>query len=295
MSTAVATTATLGHWRDYLALGKPRLSGLVIFSALLGYGVGAATFSWVSLIALALGGWLVTVGANAWNQIMEVAHDARMRRTQNRPLPTGRLQRSHAVIFALVVSLTGTGLLALLLNPLTGALALVSTLLYVVAYTPLKRISPIAVLVGAVPGGLPPLIGWAAATGTLGPPAWALFGVQFAWQLPHFWAIAWLAFDDYDNAGYRLMLTPGGANVANAGWTFLVALLVIPAGLLPNLAGIAGAGATVLLVVLGVAFALPAANHWQRPSRRGALEVMYASFVYLPLSQLILFTDRFIP
>lgn len=294
MATTTAT-ATPAPWRDYLALGKPRLSSLVLFSAALGYGVGATGFAWLPLLALVMGGWLVTAGANALNQVWEVRHDARMRRTLNRPLPAGRLDKAQALVYALAVSLLGILILFLGTNALAAGLAALSTVLYVLVYTPLKRISPVSVLVGAIPGGLPPLIGWAAATNSIGWEGLALFAVQFAWQLPHFWAIAWLAYDDYAAAGYRLMLAKGGANAANAGWTFVVALLVIPVGVLPNLAGIAGSGATVLLVALGIVFALPAANHWQRPSRAGALEVMFASFFYLPLAQLLLFLDRFIP
>ncbi|MDX2063300.1 MAG: heme o synthase [Bacteroidia bacterium] len=294
MTTPTAQARPVGAWRDYLALGKPRLSALVVFSAVVGYALGQPGWAPLAWLTLALGGWGVTAGANALNQWLEAPYDARMRRTADRPLPTGRLQPLQAVGFALVCTAVGVGLIAVAFNTLAALLALTSTLLYAFAYTPLKRHSPVAVLVGAVPGGLPPLIGYVAATGSVNAPAVALFALQFAWQLPHFWAIAWLGYDDYAAAGYRLMPTPGGRTPVNAAVTFLSALLVIPAGLLPIWGGLAGMGATVALVGLGVAFALPAANFWQRPSRTGALEVMFASFFYLPLAQVVLILDSFL-
>lgn len=291
-ATTTTTPARTAAWRDYIALGKPRLAGLVLFSAVIGYVMGAKGEVWdVRIIWVVVGGWLLTAGANAMNQAMEGRWDALMRRTQNRPIPGGRLTAGQAFVYAGTMSLAGLLVLTFGLNAYAGVLGMASLISYAFIYTPLKRIHPIGVFVGAVPGALPPLIGWVAATGGFEAMGLALFGMQFVWQFPHFFAIGWVGYEDYNRAGYKMLPAAGGPNRANAAWIFVSAIAVIFTGLVPYWLGLIGTGATVGLAVLGVVFSLAAANHWQNPSRSGALEVMFASFFYLPLAQLIVLFD----
>ena len=182
--------------RAYFQLLKFRLSFTVAFSSALGYLLGLSTPNWWRASLVLLGGLLVTGAANIINQVFEKDLDKMMKRTENRPLPTGRVSTTEAWVFCVLLAVAGLGLLACYFNPLTAALSLLSLILYGFIYTPLKTVSPVCVAVGAIPGGLPPLIGWVAATGFVGEAAWVLFGIQFMWQFPHFWAIAWVADED---------------------------------------------------------------------------------------------------
>src|SRR5690606_12054175 len=176
----------------YFKLLKFRLSFTVAFSSAIGFILGRPVASYIDIALVMLGGLLVTGSANIINQIIEKDFDKLMKRTAKRPLPTGELSVTQAVIWCVIVGAVGLGILAIQFNILSAALSLLSLVLYGFVYTPLKRISPICVFVGAIPGAMPPLIGWVAATGLLGAEAWVLFGIQFIWQFPHFWAIAWV-------------------------------------------------------------------------------------------------------
>ncbi|MGA1397363.1 MAG: protoheme IX farnesyltransferase, partial [Schleiferiaceae bacterium] len=190
--------------RDLGLLLKFRLAFSVVISAVAGYLLGAPTVEWLELLLLTLGGFAVVGSSNAFNQVWETEQDALMSRTQNRPLPSGRMTRTRALVWAFAFGLAGIVALAQL-NAKTAGFGALSLLLYVLIYTPLKAKSPWAVLVGAVPGAIPFMLGWVAATGNFGLEPGVLFAYQFVWQFPHFWAIAWLAYDDYAKAGYYLL------------------------------------------------------------------------------------------
>src|SRR5882672_10787078 len=197
--------------RAYFELLKPRLSFLVAFSCAFGYGLATkGNVNWTILLMLTLGGFLLSGASVCINQIIERDLDKIMTRTMNRPIPTGRISVSEAKVFAAICFLISMIILLIFTNPLTVVLSFVSMVLYSFVYTPLKRVGPVAVFVGAIPGALPPLLGWVAATGSISHEAMIIFGIQFIWQFPHFWAIAWVADDDYKKAGFRLLPSGGG-------------------------------------------------------------------------------------
>jgi heme o synthase len=276
----------------YVSLTKPRLVLLVLVTVAVGFLLGPrgsashATLS--SLVATLLGTALVAGGAGALNQWLERERDARMRRTANRALPAGRLAPSEAVVFGSLIALAGMALLLVGANPLAAEVALVTFVLYVFAYTPLKTRTTLNTVIGAIPGALPPVIGWSAATGRLGVEAWALFLIVFLWQFPHFLAIAWIYRDDYQHAGFR-MLTVGDVRGRMTGCQAVsYALALIPAGLLPAMVGLAGPIYFAGAMLLGVVYLVAAARFWLEASDRRARRLLRASFVYLPTVLLLL-------
>jgi protoheme IX farnesyltransferase len=278
--------------RAYFQLLKFRLSFTVAFSSALGYWLGAASPTWARALLVLLGGLLVTGAANIINQVFEKDLDKLMRRTEARPLPTGRISVAEAWVFCGVLALGGLGLLVYCFNPLTAALSLLSLILYGFIYTPLKTVSPICVAVGAIPGGLPPLIGWVAATGYIGEPAWVLFGIQFMWQFPHFWAIAWVADEDYKNAGFKMLPSPGNRDLRTAFQIMTYTVLLIPVSLLPLVLGISGRVSAGIALVCGVLFTLLTVQLMRSQDRKAALRIMFASFLYLPIVQIALVLDK---
>lgn len=273
-------TTTLGKTlaatiRDYWALGKPRLSLLVAFSAAMGAAT-APNYDAGAFWAAVVGGLLVTFSANAVNQMLESPYDALMRRTSSRPLPSGRLSDEEALGYALTTGLSGLMLMLWYAKPAAAFFSMLSFMLYVWAYTPLKRATAWAVGVGAIPGALPPLIG-RVAVGELDSAAWTLFLIQFFWQLPHFWAIAKLGEDDYQKAGFRLR--PAGGAPLHA---LLSVLPLLGAGFLARSVGLTETH--LPLTVLGIFYAVFALNFWRRGDRKSALGLMFASFFYLPLA-----------
>ena len=279
----VVLTAAPARVTDYIELTKPRITFLVLLTTAVGYAVGAeASFHPGVFIALLAGTALVSGGASALNQWAERDADARMARTAARPLPTGRLAPGEALAFGLALSAVGLILLGGAVNWLTALLALGSLSSYVLAYTPLKRVTSLCTLVGAVPGAIPPMMGWAAARGTLDREAWALFGVLFLWQLPHFLAIAWIYREDYARGGCPMLpvTDPGGMSTARQSVAYASAL--VPVTLLAGAFSAAGSfylwGATGLgLIFVGctIAFAV-------RRTVRAARLVFLASVLYLP-------------
>ncbi len=250
-----------------------------------------------TLAVTLLGTALVAGGAGALNQWLERDRDAMMRRTANRALPGGRLSGAQAVSFGVVLGVLGLGLLALGANTLAASVALVTFLLYVFVYTPLKTLTTLNTAIGAVPGALPPLIGWGAATGRLGIEAWSLFLIVFLWQFPHFLAIAWIYRDDYRRAGFRMLTARDDRGRMTGCQAVSYALALIPAGLLPATIGLAGplrlAGLEVPLyfigaLVLGVLYLAAAARFWWDASDLGARRLLRTSFVYLPAILLLL-------
>ncbi|MEY2972197.1 MAG: hypothetical protein RL738_1038, partial [Bacteroidota bacterium] len=252
--------------RDLGLLLKFRLAFSVVISAVAGYLLGAPTVEWLELLLLTLGGFAVVGSSNAFNQVWETEQDALMSRTQNRPLPSGRMTRTRALVWAFAFGLVGIVALAQL-NAKTAGFGALSLLLYVLIYTPLKAKSPWAVLVGAVPGAIPFMLGWVAATGNFGLEPGVLFAYQFVWQFPHFWAIAWLAYDDYAKAGYYLLPNRVKDHLATR-MTVFYSLWMILISLMPAF-GMAGelttsVWASVLTGVLGLDVLYHAVKHFRQ-------------------------------
>lgn len=282
--------------RAYFQLLKFRLSLTVAFSAAVGYMLGQHEFAWrmhwAGAILVMLGGLLVTGSANTINQIYEKDLDRLMKRTAKRPLPTGVLSVTEAWVFVFVTGLAGLLLLGLYFNPLTAAVSLVSLILYGFIYTPLKRISPICVAVGAIPGGLPPMIGWVAATGMITQEAWILFGIQFMWQFPHFWAIAWVLDEDYTKAGFKMLPTEGGRNLRTAFQIMTYTLVLIPLSLLPFYFGMTNSIYPMVAAICGVLFLMQTFYLMRTVSKKAAMRIMFGSFLYLPIVQIALVLDK---
>jgi heme o synthase len=278
---------------DFVALAKPRLNMLVVVSAMAGYVMAGGETSHVwRLLSLLVGTGLVAGGASAFNQIAERKPDGLMLRTRQRPMPDGRLNAPEATIFAVVLTGIGFMLLAIGANLLSAMVALITLVTYAVVYTPLKKYSSFSTVVGAIPGALPPVIGWAAAQNALSQGAWVLFGIVFLWQLPHFLAIAWMYRDDYARAGFPMLpvIEPDGRSTARQAVGYAAALL--PVSLAPTLVGMAGtlyfAGALVLtLLFLGLAirFGLTRSIH-------DARRLFLGSITYLPLLWVLMIVDR---
>ncbi|AWM33201.1 heme o synthase [Hymenobacter nivis] len=284
--------------RAYFQLLKFRLSLTVAFSSAIGYMLRVAEFRWTNVLLVMLGGLLVTGAANIINQVHEKDLDKLMTRTAKRPLPLGIISPAEAWVFCVLLGVSGLALLALQFNYLTAALSLLSLVLYGFVYTPLKTISPVCVAVGALPGGLPPLIGWVAGMGpaatfaAMGPQPWVLFGIQFMWQFPHFWAIAWVADDDYKRAGFKMLPSPGKRDLRTAFQIMTYTLLLIPLSLLPLEFNIAGRISAGVAVVCGVLFLLLTFQLMRTQDRKAALRIMFASFLYLPIVQIALVLDK---
>ncbi len=228
------------------------------------------------------GAWLVAGGASTWNQYLERSSDLRMRRTAGRPLPSGRLAPTEAALFGAVLGVAGTATLALGVNAISAAVAAATFLLYVFVYTPLKPRTTLNTAVGAIPGALPPMIGWAAATGRLGVEAWALFLIVFLWQFPHFLAIAWLYRDDYARGGHRMLPSVDPAGSLTGRQASVYALALVPAALLPTTIGLAGPAYFAGALALGVFYLAQAVRFWSDLSEASARRLLRASFIYLP-------------
>jgi protoheme IX farnesyltransferase len=274
--------------REVAILFKLRLASLVVVSAVLGYlmGVPQGTFSWWSLLVLVMGGTLLTGASNALNQVLEVRADALMKRTADRPLVRGTLSGAEAIAVAAIAGALGAGLLWWWFGRLTGVLGFLSLFMYVALYTPLKRHSAWAVFVGAFPGAFPPMLGYVAATGQFGLGPGLLFAMQFMWQFPHFWAIAWVLHEDYQRAGYHLLPSSGGRDARSAALILLYTLFVIPVGMLPWVFDLTGPAAAWVAALAGVVMVVPAIGLVRTGSMRDARRLMFASFLYLPVVQL---------
>ena len=269
---------------DFLALTKPRLNTLVVVTAGVGYGLGfSGRFDVVTLLHTVLGSFLVAGGAATLNQVAERDIDEAMHRTRHRPMPSGRVQPWEARVFAALITGLGLTELAVGTNVLAAGVALATLVSYVAIYTPLKRRSPLSTLVGAVPGALPPVIGWAAARGTLGVEAWVLFGIVFLWQLPHFHALSWMHRDDFRRANLPIMavIDESGQRNAKQALAFTVALL--PVSLAPSIVGLTGRFYAGAAFGFGSAFVILAWRFAEQPSTVRARSLFIGSLVYLPL------------
>lgn len=280
------------HLKVWMELAKARLSLLVTFSSAFGFALATGgRVDWVILLALIAGGFFISASAGTINQILERDVDVLMHRTQKRPLPSGQISVSYAVNVAVVYLILGTGLLWWFTNGLATSLALLSFILYSFVYTPLKRVGPIAVLVGAFPGAMPPLLGWVAATGSIAHEALIIFGIQFIWQFPHFWAIAWVSAEDYARAGFKLLPSGGGQDLNTAFQIMIYTLFLLPLGLLPSYFGITGITSAVVATLCGVLFLATTLNLMRDYSKKSALWIMFGSFIYLPVVQISYLLD----
>jgi heme o synthase len=283
--------------RDYLKLIKPSLSIMVVFSSVLSFllvpGLNEKFVNPLRMtLLLAIGGLLVTGSANAINQAVEKNTDAMMKRTANRPVASGRMSATEAWIFAILTGLTGVFILGYFFNWTAAGLAALSLFLYAFIYTPLKKINAIAVLVGAFPGALPCLIGWAAGDEKLGIGGWALFGLQFLWQFPHFWAICWIAYKDYSTAGFKLLPSEKGPTKFTALQTIIYSLLLIPVGLIPYFIGMSGIVSLVIVTMANLLMVWQCIRLYKEMDVKAARRIMFGSYIYLPVVLLALLGDK---
>lgn len=282
-------TPTVSRWEDFKVLVKFRLNITVVLSSVLAYLIVAqGNLSWIQLVLLAMGGFLVTGAANALNQVLEKEYDSLMKRTENRPLPTGRMTISEAVLYAGMMALFGITILALF-NPLAAFLGTAALVSYAFVYTPFKRFSPLAVWIGAVPGALPVLIGTTAFQGEITTLALVLFAIQFFWQLPHFWAIGWMSYDDYKLAGYKLLPVKDQVRDSRIGLSsFIWSLPLVGICIIPFVTGNIGIFSLIAISLLNLWYASKGWKLYKTGDTASAKKLMYSSFAYLPIV-LILF------
>jgi protoheme IX farnesyltransferase len=297
MRMQITTRGTLALERsramDYITLTKPELTFLSVLTALAGYYMGAGgVVEGTGLIHTLLGTAMVGGGSGALNQYIERKYDAQMKRTENRPLPSGRIAPLEALLFGLVLSCGGIVYLALCINTLTASLAAITCVTYLSLYTPLKRLTPLATLIGGIPGALPPVMGWTAASNEIGAGALILFGILFLWQMPHFLSLSWMYRKDYARAGYRLLavMDPGGSRTGLHA--ILYTCLLIPVSLLLLGGGGAGMIYGVSAGVLGAGFLLFACLLLARRTSGAARRLFFASLMYLPALMLAMVLDR---
>ena len=280
---------------DHLELTKPRITLMVVMTAGLGFLLGREGGLSLGLLAATLvGTGLLSAGGSALNHFWERDSDALMERTAGRPLPAGRLSPRRALIFGLLIAVAGCSLLAWRVNLLTAGLGLLAFLSYVLIYTPMKKLTPLSTLVGAIPGALPPMMGWTAARNDLAAGAWVLFGILFLWQLPHFLAIAWLCREDYARAGLPTLpvVEPDGRSTARQA--LLWGGVLLPVSLLPVAIGLAGAAYLVGAAALGIAFLAFCAAFSRTVNDRAARHLLLASVIYLPGVLAAMAVDRLV-
>lgn len=278
--------------KAYFELTKFRLSMTVVFSSCFGYAIAAPQLNAFHLLVFGFASFLVTASANVINQIKEKELDKLMSRTQRRPLPSGRLSVTEAAGFSLLCGVIGLGILLAAFNLYAFLLAFLSLLLYGFVYTPLKRVGPIAVAVGALPGAFPPMIGWVASTGHFGLEPGILFAIQFFWQFPHFWAIAWVLDDDYKKAGFKLLPSEGGRDLSSAFQIMSYTLFLLPLCWVPYYLGMTGINSAVIALLSGVLFLTQTLHLMKERTNKAALKLMFGSFLYLPVVQIAYLLDK---
>ena len=284
----------------YIELTKPRITLLVLVTAYLGHYLGlrsqgdhmVSVESWLIFFYLILGTWATSAGAAVLNQVIERRHDAKMTRTKNRPLVIGKISPMNALVFGIILSLGGYVFLYYLINPLTAWISAATVFLYILIYTPSKRITTWNTIIGSIPGALPPFGGWVAATGSLAPPAWILFGILFCWQMPHFLAIAIIYAADYEKGGFKMLpsIYPESKRTSYVILFFTVALLITSLGL--YILKVGGIVYAVGAALLGVAFFMVALKVIMESNKKNARRLMLASIIYLPLLLIIILIER---
>lgn len=295
--------------KDYMQLVKFTLSFTVVFSCVICYLLSptVVVFDWKMIGILFVAGMLVTGSANAINQAVEKDTDAQMKRTGKRPVAAGRMSQAEAYTFALIAGLAGVAMMGYFFNIDAALLSLFSLFLYAYIYTPLKKVNSIAVLVGAFPGALPCLIGWVAGTGVISPfsvvtlnngteisnlAGWSLFGIQFLWQFPHFWAIAWVAHQDYSRVGFKLLPSDKGPTKFTALQAVMYSVLMIPVGLLPFYFGLTGTVSMWIVLFANIFMIVQSVRLYSEMSVKAARRVMFSSYIYLPIVLLALLADK---
>lgn len=283
-----------GRWKDYLQLIKLSLSIMVVFSSVISYLLApkVVEYNWGMIFLLFAGGLLVTGSANAINQVVEKKTDAQMKRTMNRPVASGRMSEREGWAFAIITGVAGVFILGHYFNWLSASLAAFSLFLYAFIYTPLKKVNSVAVLVGAVPGALPCLIGWAAGNDELSAGGWVLFALQFLWQFPHFWAIAWIAHKDYSAVGFKLLPSGEGPTRYTAIQTIIYSLLLIPVGVIPYLLDMSGTISLVIVALANLFMVWRCIMLYRSMEVKAARRVMFGSYIYLPVVLLALLLDK---
>jgi protoheme IX farnesyltransferase len=288
-------SSTTSRWTDYLAITRPRISVLVLFTVGAGglYAGLPTTAPWLLILNAVLGTALVASGASAINQWLERDTDALMLRTRKRPLPAGRVSLAEAFVFGLILALVGAVyLLATMPTPLPALLAAFTFASYIAVYTPLKRVTTLNTVIGAVPGAMPPLIGYAAVRGEISSEAWALFAILFVWQIPHFLAIAWMYREDYGRAGLRMLPVVDPQGTVTARQMVLYCIALLPTGLMPVMVGGAGWFYGIGSTLLAIYFLRSAIAFARQREDALAKKAMRASLVYLPLVLMLLVIDR---
>ncbi len=292
-SKSTTKPISIARFGDYLELIKPRISTMALISVALGYTLASAhSWSVIPLIHALLGIGFVAVGCNSLNQLLEIKSDALMPRTANRPLPSGKISVSEVLIFGIVAALSGIFYLAIMVNLLTAFLSMLTLVLYVVVYTPLKRYTSFCTTIGAIPGAMPPILGWTAAGGNLNTSSFTIFAIMFLWQFPHFLAIAWLYRHQYHQAGLKMLPAPDPARGV-VGWMCVIyAVLLIPVSLLPQFVSLAGTVYSVVAITLGIGYLLFSIRFLRHESSKTARGLIWFSLIYLPVLLLTLTWDR---
>jgi len=281
--------------RDYNQLIKLRLNLTVVFSTFIGFLLGSTGHvHWSGLLVVVIGGFLTIGAANGINQIIEKNSDKLMKRTENRPLATNRMSVEEAAIACLVMGTAGVLMISLYLNMTAGLLSLVSLCLYGFVYTPLKKITPFSVYVGAIPGALPTIIGFVAASSKLGAMGWIIFVIQLIWQFPHFYSIAWICDEDYKRAGLKMMPIGTIKDRKAALQIVLFSLLLIPVSFLPYYYGYSHIITTALMVLCSTVFTLQSYKLYRSLENATARKLMFYSIMYLPVMFLIMLVDKMI-
>ena len=278
--------------RDIAAFCKLRLATLVVMSAAFCFVLASDVIDYGKLTLLIIGGFLVTASSNGYNQIIERNLDKLMTRTQNRPLPSGRMSLNQAYFIASTLGLLGIIILWVFINPLSGILGTLALILYTFVYTPLKQKTPLAVFIGAFPGAIPPMLGYVAVSGEMSMAAVIVFSVQFMWQFPHFWAIAWVLDDDYKKAGFYLLPSRGGRDKSSAFQVLIYTLCLLPVSLMPIVFNISGSVAAIIIILCGIGFIVQAIKLYRLCDVKSAQQLMFGSFFYLPLVQIALMIDK---
>ncbi|WP_435353235.1 heme o synthase [Emticicia sp. SJ17W-69] len=292
MSTTVSQNIFAYKAKAFFDITKFRLSSTVVFSGAFGFIIASDKIDWIKVVLFCIAAFSTTAAANIINQIIEKDLDKLMKRTEERPLPSGRLSVREAAIFGWFLAMIAMYILFYEFNVRAGLLALLSMVLYGFVYTPLKRVGPIAVAVGALPGAFPPMIGWVAAANHFGLEPGILFAIQFFWQFPHFWAIAWVLDEDYAKAGFKLLPSSGGQNLNSAIQIMIYTVFLLPLCWIPHYLVMTGINSGVIATICGVLFLAQTFHLMRKVDRKAALQLMFGSFIYLPVVQIAYLLDK---
>jgi protoheme IX farnesyltransferase len=292
MTSSIIEVTAGERVRVWFELLKFRLASLIAFSGAMGYCLGAKEVTWINLVLFTIASIGITGAANIINQILEKDTDKMMKRTASRPLPSGRIGVNEAIILCIVLGVVSLFIFVSVFNLITGLISLLSLVLYGFVYTPLKKVGPIAVFVGAFPGAFPPMIGWLAATNQFGLEPGILFAIQFFWQFPHFWAIAWVLDEDYKRAGFKLLPAKGLKDADSALQMMIYTLFLLPIGWLPYELGMTGINSAFVATIFGVLFLAQTFHLMRKCTDKTARQLMFGSFIYLPIVQIAFLLDK---